>query len=537
MRMHSGHWNPGPAAFANLEVEEASIRSAWLRSLAASNAVGHTSDGTQVRFAADGTPEIMGPRLDVDASFEAITSAFGARLRVIADSRPGLRGRARLQLQSVAHRWCDRLPAPNGSRIVNASVPGLVGATVEDLSPTALGAVPTAPIHESHVEFEAEIGGRRAVGAATLVPHAGRCGLCVHQGPARELVQSTYVSFRFPELVSRADIDHREAIELARKSGFLELRPGMDVPPGWADLRLPAHLGQDAAYKDAQGRAVGFMSATRTGRRAWLVHQLVSDRHHPEIYGAIFQLHDFMMTYPRVMGGTDARIMCYFDRGKSRNEIYYDSFERMVGDPELVGTVPLQRFERPDGTPLPAEIPASARAELRECKEEDELALFELVRRNLPRLHADALEAFPGMFTRSSVDPSFDESGLQRGRKTFVLVEPSGIVAAALCEYGSRELSLFGLFNICHLYRRPGAPVHEADERRLLFAVRRFYLEQGISDPVITSPPRCFEVLREPGTRLEETMAWYVWHPDILPQYENFYRFRFGSFPYVRPKN
>jgi hypothetical protein len=121
-----------------------------------------------------------------------------------------------------------------------------------------------------------------------------------------------------------------------------------------------------------------------------------------------------------------------------------------------------------------------------------------------------------------------------RGRKTFILVQRDRIAAAALCEYGSPELSLFGLFNICHLYRHPAAVVSELEERRLIAFVRRFYEWRGIEQPILTSPPQCFELLREPGTELAETMAWYVWHPDVLPQYENFYRFRFLSHKYLR---
>jgi hypothetical protein len=116
-----------------------------------------------------------------------------------------------------------------------------------------------------------------------------------------------------------------------------------------------------------------------------------------------------------------------------------------------------------------------------------------------------------------------------------VLLEDRGeIRAAALCEYGDPSLSLFGLQNLCHLYRRPGAEVSETQERALLCAARRVYREHGVENPVLTSPPACFPTLREPGTALVETMAWYVWHPATLPQYENFYRFRFHSHRLLR---
>lgn len=536
----SASWGtPRTEARARLRVNEPVVKSTWLRALAASRATGVTPDGHEVRFEQDGRMEPLDPSVDLPSTVEAITTSFGARIKVVRwGGSGGSMFDDHVDVQSIARRWCPRLPlAPGEIHVRRASEAALVGCPVVDLGPYSIGVRTPDSVPAGRIELEVELDGQVARGSATVVGSGGRGGVCLHLGEARNLVRAAYVKRRFPTLVGRADIPRAQIEELARGCGFLDLRPNMAIPERWSTLRLPPELGWDAAFPDESGRPVGLMSATRTGRRAWLVHQLLSDRKHPRIYEGIFALHDFMMTYPRVMGGKDARIMCYFDRHKSRNEIYYDSFERLVDNPELVGTVPLQRFERDDGSPLAPEPGAGGRAALRVCASEDELALFGLIRQTVPGLHADALEVFPGSFNLDSVDGSFDDHGLSRGRRTFVLADPSGVIACAVCEFGSSELSMFGLFNICHLYRKPGADVDERDERRLLDAVRRFYLQRGVTDPVITAPPDCFPNLREPGTRLVETMAWYVWHPDVLPQYENFYRFRFGSHRYVRPRN
>lgn len=519
-----------------LRVREPGVKATWLRALAASHALGVTPEGYVVRFGQGGRMEPVDPSVELPATREAITDSFGAQLEVV-QRQESMLDHTCVDLQSIERRWCRRLSLrARELRVCQASEGGLVGASVVDLGPYSIGVRVNARVPSGETEIEIEVDGRVARGAARVVGSGTRLGVCVHPGEAQDLIRSAYTQRRFPLLVGRADLSRGQIEALSRSCGFLELRPHMSIPERWSTLRLPPELGWDAAYADSSGTPVGLMSATKTGRQAWLVHQLLADKHHPAVQDGIFALHDFMMTYPRIMGGKDAKIMCYFDRHKSRNEIYYDSFERLVDDRELVATVSLQRFERDDGSHLAPEPDSEGPATLRICAPKDELQLVELIRQSIPRLHADALEVFPGSFNLDSIDGRFDAHGLSRGRRTFVLTGPNGVIACALCEFGSAELSMFGLFNICHLYRKTGVEIDERDERRLVGAARRFYLQRGILNPVMSSPPHCFPTLREPGTRLVETMAWYVWHPDVLPQYENFYRFRFGSHRYLKPR-
>jgi hypothetical protein len=100
----------------------------------------------------------------------------------------------------------------------------------------------------------------------------------------------------------------------------------------------------------------------------------------------------------------------------------------------------------------------------------------------------------------------------------------------ALCEVGSRELSIFNLFNMAQLFVATGrSRPSVAAQLRLLAAVRGLYAARGEHNPMIVAPPGTVDAALEPGTFLAETMGMIAWSGRALRQYENFINYQFGA--------
>ena len=508
-----------------IEVTDPAIKEGWLATLAAVGARGRDAQGRSLRLSFGKSSLVMPVPMTLFAS------AFDTLVALRAPTE--IRGEQAhlgepLTLASVARRGCQRLPLGTQEIVIlRCSSPGLVGLAAEELAPAALG-IRSCGTPPASVAVELRVNGAVVRGSAQCRSYPGRVVLQFHRGRAAAVLRRAYLRRRFPNIVSRAQIPAPRLTQLIETSGFLRLRQVMTIPPSWCRLHLPLSLGMDAAFVGDDGQVVGIVSATRTGALSWLVHQLAADISHPQMHDALFALHDFMMTLPRVVGAPRGYVMCYYDLNKRRNDIHYGSFVRWIADADAVATQPLQRFECPTGAhqrllSLPKEV------SIRVCRRIEEEIVVNFVRQCISHLHAESLGIRAGELNRSPWTPEEVASILPRERTTLTLWRREMLAGVALCEFGDPALSLFGLFNMCHLYSLPGCALTTAEKRLLLHHVRTLYRERGVVHPVVTSPPACLADLEEPGTVCAETMAWHVWRWPILPQYENFYRFRYVS--------
>jgi hypothetical protein len=112
------------------------------------------------------------------------------------------------------------------------------------------------------------------------------------------------------------------------------------------------------------------------------------------------------------------------------------------------------------------------------------------------------------------------------------VVEIDGRAAgAAICDTGPRELSLFNLLNFAHVFFREGmAPARARDaQRALLTAVRTFYADRGVADPLIVVPKGGARFGSEAGLEIAETMGAWTASLGGLKQWRNFMHFAVGG--------
>jgi hypothetical protein len=144
----------------------------------------------------------------------------------------------------------------------------------------------------------------------------------------------------------------------------------------------------------------------------------------------------------------------------------------------------------------------------------------------LPPLVAAALDIHPDRLQTEMLNADYEGTRYERGRQALVLRIGGELSGVALCETGSRELSIFNLFNMAQVFILPSASVPA--QLMLLGAVRAFYAARNELGPMIVAPPGTFDASREDGTVLAETMGMIVWSGRALRQYENFIKYQFG---------
>jgi hypothetical protein len=149
-----------------------------------------------------------------------------------------------------------------------------------------------------------------------------------------------------------------------------------------------------------------------------------------------------------------------------------------------------------------------------------------LIRAYLPPLVASALDIRAEGLVADALNQDYRTTRYERGRRALVLRVAGEVAGVALCEVGSRELSIFNLFNMAQLFVLPNTPVDA--QLALLGAVRAFYAARGERNPMIVAPPGTLAASQEPGTVLAETMGMIVWSGRALRQYENFIKYQFG---------
>jgi hypothetical protein len=333
-----------------------------------------------------------------------------------------------------------------------------------------------------------------------------------------------YLRLRFPALVPRASVELPALQRLLASSGYLALREGTDQALSeWHAMKLPGLSSRDVVYRAEDGTLLGHISITQTYARTWMMHQLATLRGHAESGACREVLYGLISTVPALAQGQDASILGYFNQSKPWHQMSLEPFTRWVGPAGAVITS-LDRFERePDAPPFtPTPEPG---VEVQPARANDRLAATALARSQLPGIVADALELHPGrLLTETLAGP---QAG--RARTALVLRIHGELTGVALCETGPRSASLFNLLNIAHIHVCTGAAAPPLGAQlALLAAVRRFYRERDVADPIVVAPAGTLRAAEEPGTRLAEAMGCIVIRGRALRQWENFLRFQLG---------
>jgi hypothetical protein len=442
-------------------------------------------------------------------------------------------------------RGASRLPlAPGTARLrwseLNSTHSDLVESPVTDLAVDGIGlsieASRTPPPESGVFPAILDISGQH-VSCLAQTCHRHETGNTSSYGvrletlAGRETMIENYLSHRFPELVPRAQVDIGAMTTLLEQSGYLGLRPGMLLSADWFRLRDANRLSRDICYRANDGSFIGHVSATRAYSRAWLGHQIATLRNHPESTECRRSLYLHVAAYATLVDGEDTVMYGYFDRSKKWHKVFFYDFVKWIDDPRSAVIVELDRFERSDPGSLtgrPEPIPGF---DVATPGAEELVTATALIRAQLPFLVAETLDIHPERLVSKALHESYRGSSYSRERHLLVLRDRGRLVGLCLCETGSRELSLFNLFNTAFFFflTGPSAPRREA-QLLLLAHVRTLYAARGEHNPLIVAPPDTFDATGEPGTVLAETMGLIAKSGLSLRQYECFIKYQFGKY-------
>jgi hypothetical protein len=347
-------------------------------------------------------------------------------------------------------------------------------------------------------------------------------GLKLHaDGPSQ--LSDTLLANLFPRMTLRRHLPERSMVELFERSGYLKLREGCIPCPAWLRLSADA-VTRDFVYMSSGSEPIGHGSITRAYRHTWIAHQVATLSHHPETFDARRDLYLAMNLVPTLMDGSAAHLIAYYDRSRSWHKALFEEFERSVDAPLVTVTTGLCRFER-DNVPLELAPVLTEDTQIDIARPGDLAAVTSLARSWLPSLLADALDLFPSSLQSADLHTAYRENGLVRERTVLVARHRGQIVAAALCEHTSRELSLFNILNIAYLFVA-STDVPAELQRALQHRVRSYYRERGIAEPLVVAPEHNFDATLSPHVRLAEVMGCIAWSAKGLRAYENYIMLR-----------
>lgn len=342
----------------------------------------------------------------------------------------------------------------------------------------------------------------------------------------------------FPRLTPRRTVASEQLVQLFDKSGYLKLRDGCRPSDAWLSLDAD-RLSRDLVYAACDGEPVGHSSITRAYRRTWLAHQTAMLSQHEDAVEARAHLLLGLTMLASLLDGPDAQVIAYYDRSKPYGRIFFEEFAESVSSSSASAVTAFDRFERAPA-PLNLDFPVPSDACVEPASEEELALVATLVRSHLPALYADATDIEPSLLRRRCLHPAYEASSFERGREVLVLRRGKALAGVALCEYTTRDLTLFNTMNLAQIYLvDPG--VAGAAQRLLQHHVRAFYAARGIDDPLIVAPPGTFRADLDPHVSLVETMGAITWSFEGLRAYENYLRLRFawlreGRRPRPRPR-
>lgn len=356
-------------------------------------------------------------------------------------------------------------------------------------------------------------------------PGEARFEVRVDAENCRGLVRA-YSHVRFPRLFDRGALASEQVIGLFRASHYLDLRETDSQPTeAWCCPDFAGDVSVDSVYRSTDGDLLGHVSVTRAYSRTWLGHQLSTLKGHRESADCRLALYQHFASVPTMMDGREGVFLLgYYDRSLRWHQLFFEGFVDWIRDERLVSVTPFDRFE-PAEADAPANCIEAGDYVITDAAPADIPLAVALIREQMPELALAAFDIDEQRLVSDSLHPDYARLEVERGRRALVVHERGELVGVALCETGSRHLSLFNLFNLAQVYNREG--ISEAAHAGLFRAVREFYAARGVHDPVIVAPPRRFRSPGHAGLRLDETMGCIIWSGETLEHYQTYVRYCF----------
>lgn len=357
--------------------------------------------------------------------------------------------------------------------------------------------------------------------SATPTARGVECGLSLELAdslPLADVLQRVLL----PQLRLRRHVPRADVIDLFERSGYLSLRPGCVPTDAWLGIDADA-ISRDLVYVSRTGRPVGHISITRAYRETWLGHQIATIADDEESLDARRALYLGFASLPTILDGTHSRVIGYYNRSRPWHRIFFEHFAHSVSSSDMAVVCPFDRFER-GVAPLVLELPSGI--EVGPATERELVTVAALAHAQLPRIVIEAMDLHPARLRVESLHPAYLSSSFYRSRDVVVLRVDGVMVGAALCEYSSREISLFNVMNMAQFFMSEG--VDPRAQLALHHHVRRGYLERGVEDPLVVARPGTFDATADPDTRLAETMGCIVWSAEGLRAYENYVQLHFA---------
>lgn len=336
----------------------------------------------------------------------------------------------------------------------------------------------------------------------------------------------------FPLLVSRSEVPRALLDELLVQSGYLDLRAGIGPTETWYTPPGDERLSLDIVCNSPEGIPGGHLSCLRIYRYTWMYHQLASVGKGLAASEGRRALYLHTIAWLGSRDDDHRYAMAWFNREKAWHRVFFDAFASWMRSDEMVVIAPYDRFER-TSTPAAGFEPDDSRdgETVGDLGPEDRVEAAALAASQVPALVAGAFDLDPVHVDAPHLCTQHSARGLVRGRKGFVIRDGAGVAGIALCETGSRDLSLFNLLNIAHVYLRLGdAAPSAAAQIGLLDRVLAYYAERGQSRPIVIAPPGTLTCASRAGFELAETMGCIVFSRHAARQYRNFLAFQFGRF-------
>lgn len=446
-----------------------------------------------------------------------------------------------VRISCVNRRSAARLPLRHGEGRLHLAKPSssgleFVAADVRDLACDGASiAVPSGEqLPTDRFPALIELGSSR-IPCLAEVRHRTQLGAVAQYGVRietshRASIVSSYLGYRFPELVDRARVDVASVSSLLNASGYLSLRAETRPSQQWFGPADLDGLSRDVCYIASDGAVTGHFSITRAYSRAWLGHQMATLKGHESTVSCRRTLYLHVAAFATSMDGEETTVLGYFDRQKPWHRIFFYDFVKWVGNPADAVITELDRFERehPQEIGCPA---APADVEIDVPTAEELVMATAVIRTQLPHLVADSLDIRPDQLECSHLHEAYRGTRYERSRTVRVLRVGGTFAGVALCELGSRDLSLFNLFNMAFFFFVPGSHAPStAAQLALLAYVRALYAARGEYNPMIVAPAGTFDATAEPGTVLAETMGLIAKSGRSLRQYECFIRYQFGRY-------
>jgi hypothetical protein len=341
-------------------------------------------------------------------------------------------------------------------------------------------------------------------------------------------------SIRWPSLVRRRDVGIGEVSAFMRATGYLDLRDGPVPDAEWHTLPGDESLSIDSVYLGERGAILGHISCLRLYPRTWLYHQLATSS---VGRGAVaYPLYLQVLEWTSAMAGQQGFGLAYFNQERPWHQLLFGGFVRWVGSEALAVT---STFDRLEMSAEAVDLPVAEGGVIVDEATRSELAfVVRLTRTAIPLLLADALHFDVESISTPSLCDEHTIFGLERTRVTFVARKNGSICGAAICETGSRRLSLFNIVNVAHVFvvEPLSFGLARAVEGALLSKVRRFYGSKGIVDPLIVTPEGNVKFPETAGLVAAETMGVWATSLEGLKQYKNFLHFEFGEMAQGRRK-